>query len=96
MSTKSRKLTIRMPTVAQDRVIRKAAVSDPDAQPLSEAQLKAMVPLRGRPKLANPKTLVSVRYSAEVLAFFKSTGVGWQSRMDEVLRRYVSRQIRQG
>jgi uncharacterized protein (DUF4415 family) len=85
-----------MPTVGEDRVIRKAAKSDPDAQPLSEAQLKAMVPLRGRPKSANPKTLVSVRYSAEVLAFFKSTGAGWQSRMDEVLRRYVSRQSRQG
>jgi uncharacterized protein (DUF4415 family) len=96
MSTKSKKPTIRMPAVAEDRVIRKAAKSDPDAQPLSEAQLKTMVPLRGRPKSANPKTLVSVRYSAEVLAYFKSTGVGWQSRMDEVLRRYVSRQIRQG
>jgi uncharacterized protein (DUF4415 family) len=96
MSTRSRKPKIRMPTVAEDRVIRKAAKSDPDAQPLSELQLKAMVPLRGRPKSANPKTLVSVRYSSEVLAFFRSTGAGWQSRMDEVLRRYVSRQTRHG
>jgi len=96
MSTKSRKPAIRMPTVAEDREIRRAAKADPDAQPLSEAQFKRMVPLRGRPKLANPKTLVSIRYSAEVLSFFRSTGAGWQSRMDEVLRRYVSRQLRLG
>jgi uncharacterized protein (DUF4415 family) len=51
--------------------------------------------VRGRPKSANPKQLVSVRYSPEVLAFFKATGEGWQSRMDGVLRQYVSRRSRQ-
>lgn len=35
--------------------------------------------------------LVSVRYSPEVLAYFRSTGEGWQSRMDSVLREYVSK-----
>ena len=29
-----------------------------------------------------------------VLEFFKSSGEGWQSRMDEVLRNYVSRHSR--
>jgi len=33
-----------------------------------------------------------VRYSPEVVAYFKSTGAGWQARMNEVLRRHVSRQ----
>ena len=83
-----------MPTPAEDRAIHKAAKADPDAQPLSSAQMKAMVPLRGRPKSAMRKTLVSVRYSPEVLAFFRSTGNGWQSRMDGVLRHYVVRQSR--
>lgn len=75
-----------------------AAKADPDAQPLAPSQLKAMVPLRtvrGRPKSANPKQLVSVRYSPEVLAFFKATGEGWQTRMDGVIRQYVSRRSRQ-
>jgi uncharacterized protein (DUF4415 family) len=51
-----------------------------------------MVPakaLRGRPPLASKKQLVSVRYSPEVLAYFRSTGEGWQARMDGVLKRYV-------
>ncbi|WP_268747390.1 BrnA antitoxin family protein [Serpentinimonas raichei] len=86
-----------MPTVAEDKAITAAARSDPDAQPLTPKQLEAMVPLRalrGRPKSENKKLLVSVRYSPEVVAYFKSTGKGWQSRMDGVLRKYVSRHLR--
>ena len=97
MSKASSRPAIAMPTVAEDRAITSAARSDPDAQPLTPKQLKAMVPLRtlrGRPKSDNPKQLVSVRYSQEVLAYFKSTGEGWQSRMDGVLREYVTRQAR--
>lgn len=81
-----------MPTVEEDKAITAAARSDPNAQPLTPKQLKEMVPLRtlrGRPKSNNKKLLVSVRYSPEVVAYFKSTGEGWQSRMDEALREYV-------
>jgi uncharacterized protein (DUF4415 family) len=97
MSKVSRRPPVVMPSVLQDRAINAAAKADPDAQPLTPKQLKAMVPLRslrGRPKSANPKQLVSVRYSAEVLEYFKSTGEGWQSRMDGVLRQYVTRHSR--
>lgn len=86
-----------MPTAAEDKTITAAAKSDRDAQPLTPSQLKAMVPLRtlrGRPKSENKKLLVSVRYSPEVVAYFKSTGDGWQSRMDSVLRQYVARHSR--
>lgn len=94
MSKISKRPTVRMPTAEEDRAITAAAKSDPDAQPLTPKQLKEMVPLRtlrGRPKSENKKLLVSVRYSPEVVAYFKSTGEGWQSRMDGVLRKYVSR-----
>jgi uncharacterized protein (DUF4415 family) len=39
--------------------------------------------------------VVSVRYSPEVLAYFKSTGDGWQSLMDNVLRQYVASHSRE-
>ena len=97
MSKVSKRPAVRMPAAAEDKAITAAAKSDPDAQPLTAKQLKSMVPmraLRGRPKSANPKQLVSVRYSAEVIEYFKSTGEGWQSRMDGVLRQYVSRHSR--
>jgi uncharacterized protein (DUF4415 family) len=97
MSKVSKRPKVLMPSVAEDRVITAAAKSDPDAQPLTPKQLKAMVPLRSlraRPKSENKKLLVSVRYSPEVVAYFKSTGEGWQSRMDRVLCQYVARHSR--
>lgn len=97
MSKTAKRPAIVMPTAAEDKAITAAARSDPDAQPLTPKQLKAMVPmraLRGRPKSDNKKLLVSVRYSPEVIEYFKSTGEGWQSRMDGVLLKYVARQSR--
>lgn len=93
MSRVSRRSSIVMPSTKEDKAITSAAKSDPDAQPLTRKQMQAMVSiraLRGRPKSSNAKQLVSVRYSPEVLKYFKSTGEGWQSRMDNVLRKYVS------
>ena len=97
MSRTSRPPEIVLPTPEEDKAITAAAKADPDAQPLSANQLKAMVPmrsLRGRPKSANKKLLVSIRYSPEVVAYFKSTGEGWQARMDSVLRQYVTRRTK--
>ncbi len=88
---------ILMPSTAEDRKIVAAAKQDPNAQQLTPSQLKAMVPIqavRGRPKSITKKQLVSVRYSPEVLDYFRSTGEGWQSRMDGVLRQYVARHSR--
>lgn len=98
MSKSLRKTVIQMPSLAEDRRITAAAKADPDALPLTARQLAAMVPataLRGRPPSPHSKQLVSVRYSPEVLAFFRATGDGWQARMDSVLKRYVAVQTKQ-
>ena len=42
------------------------------------------------PQRTPTKQLVSVRYSPEVLSYFKATGAGWQTRMDEALKQWVS------
>ena len=94
MSTESSKRTIRMPSVKDNAKIVAAAKADPDAKPMTKAQLDALVPIRavrGRPKSENKKQLLSVRYSVEVVNYFRSTGVGWQSLMDSVLRQYVNK-----
>lgn len=97
MSGRTRRKIVVMPTAEEDRAITAAAKSDPDAQPLTRKQLEAMVPiraLRGRPPSANRKQLVSIRYSPEVLAWFRATGPGWQARLDRVLKDYVNRRVR--
>ncbi len=96
MSNSTPKRVLAMPTESENRKIRSAAKADPDAQPLSGEQLSAMVPIkavRGRPKSDSKKLLVSVRYSPEVLSYFRGTGEGWQARMDGVLCEYVAKHI---
>ena len=44
------------------------------------------------PQVAPTKQLVSVRYSPEVLDFFRASGTGWQSRMDDALKQWVASQ----
>jgi len=43
------------------------------------------------PQATPTKQLVSVRYSTEVLQYFKSTGTGWQTRMNEALVEWVAK-----
>jgi Uncharacterized protein conserved in bacteria len=43
----------------------------------------------GRPKSDNPKRAISIRLDAEVIERFKATGEGWQSRINDVLRKAV-------
>jgi uncharacterized protein (DUF4415 family) len=45
---------------------------------------------RGRPAGSGTKTQTTVRLSNEVLAFFRSSGRGWQTRMDAALKKYVA------
>ena len=92
MSKPLKKNSLKMPTFEEDQLITAAAESDPDALPLTDEQMSAMVPirvLRGRPKLVNKKQLVSIRYSPEVIDYFRASGAGWQARMDAVLKDYV-------
>jgi uncharacterized protein (DUF4415 family) len=42
---------------------------------------------RGRPKSRNPKRPVSIRLDPEVLAHFRRSGRGWQSRINAALRK---------
>jgi len=45
---------------------------------------------RGRPPLEHPKEQINIRLSAQVLAAFRATGKGWQTRIDDLLREAVA------
>ncbi|MFN3721103.1 MAG: BrnA antitoxin family protein [Rhizobium rhizophilum] len=45
--------------------------------------------LSGRPKSDNPKQAISIRLDQEVIDRFKAGGEGWQSRINEALRKAV-------
>ncbi len=54
------------------------------------ATLAALHRARG-PGQKPRKTQLTVRYSPEVVAYFKATGKGWQARMDAALREWIAR-----
>lgn len=79
-----------MPSDEEDARIRAGIAADPDTYEVTSAEDWArMKPLRGRPKAQIIKDRVTVRLSPEVTAYFKASGKGWQTRMDEVLREHV-------
>lgn len=46
---------------------------------------------RGRPTLANPRQLLSLRLPPQIIARWKATGPGWQTRMAEALEKSAPR-----
>ena len=69
-----------------------AEVNDPDNSAWTEDMLGAPVLKRGRGPQATPtKALTSVRLDADILAFFKSKGAGYQSRLDLDFFRRINR-----
>ena len=48
---------------------------------------RATIMKSGRPVSANPRKLISIRLPADVIARWKSTGPGWQTRMADRLSR---------
>lgn len=76
------------------------AVNDPqtpydpnDAAAVKAFWAKGKVRLPGQrgPQQRPTKIAVTVRYSPEVLEYFRATGDGWQTRMNDALRAYVKR-----
>ena len=45
----------------------------------------------GRPRLAIPKVQVTIRIEQDVLAHFRSSGQGWQTRVNDILRRKMQK-----
>ena len=46
---------------------------------------------RGRPTMANPRQLLTLRLPPDVIARWKATGPGWQTRMAEALEKAAPR-----
>ena len=72
-----------------------AAWVDPDDAPAltdaffdrAEIRQGSRVVHRGRPPLPNPKEAVKLRLDVDVLAAYRKTGAGWQTRINADLRR---------
>lgn len=80
-----------MPTPEEGAEITAAALSDPDAQPLTDEDLVVVARKLGRPPAEVTKELISIRLSPKVLEEFRASGDGWQTRIDAVLQHWLKR-----
>ena len=64
------------------------AVRHIGGKPASKAEFRAaVVKAIGRPRSDNRKKAVSLRLDPDVVEFYRSKGPGWQSRINDDLRR---------
>jgi uncharacterized protein (DUF4415 family) len=87
----------------EEAEIQRMIASDPDNPEITDDQIKQAKPFaeafpdlmesikrsRGRPSVDAPKQQISLRLSQDVINAFKATGKGWQSRIDETLRKHM-------
>ncbi len=74
-----------------------ARVVDRDNPPWSEQTLGPPVMRRGRGRQKTPtKVLTTIRLDADVLAFFRAQGSGYQSRINDALKRVKERGLTTG
>ncbi|MBW9087976.1 BrnA antitoxin family protein [Rhizobium wenxiniae] len=87
----------------EEAEIQSSILSDPDNPELTEEQLSQGRPFRealpdlaasidrarkrGRPPVDNPRQQISVRLDPDIIAHYKATGKGWQSRLNDDLRK---------
>ena len=76
------------------------------AAPLTDEEIKRLRPARelfaelgipvprGRPKAEQPKQSVTIRLDSEAVDYFKSTGPGWQTRINDLLVKEARKQIK--
>ena len=90
-------------TAEEEAEIERRALSDPDNPPLTAEDFAKAKPFKevfpemyaklqarkkaGRPKIETPKQAISIRLDQDVLEKFRNTGPGWQTRINEALRR---------
>jgi uncharacterized protein (DUF4415 family) len=82
-----------LPTPEEDAAITAAALSDPDAAPLTDSEWETarQTARTGRPPHAAPrKAPVTLRLDVDLLATLKSSGKGWQTRINDALREWLA------
>jgi len=81
-----------IPQPEEDAIISAAAMSDPDAIPLTDKEWDTVKPLVriGRPPSTRPlKVPTTIRFDPDVLAALKTSGKGWQTRVNAAMRDWL-------
>lgn len=90
-----KKRKLKKPSARENRQINAGISRDADTYELSRAEFAELKPVkRGRPPSSEHKIPVTVRLDSQVVTYFRNSGSGWQTRMNQALVAYVARQRR--
>ncbi len=80
-----------MPTPEEDAQITADAMSDPDAMPFTDKEWEKARPTarRGRPLGSGSKVQITLRLDTDLVAKFKASGDGWQTRINDALKSWA-------
>ena len=67
--------------------VKRVANRDPEAAAVNRKIGKSIARRRGRPVEGEPKTAISLRMPESVVARWRASGAGWQTRMVEILEK---------
>jgi uncharacterized protein (DUF4415 family) len=81
-----------LPTPEEDAAIEAALANNADSYVMTDAewQLASRKARIGRPKADVTKERITIRLSADVLAQFRATGPGWQTRINTALESWLA------
>ncbi len=77
-----------LPSDQEEAEINAGVAADSDTRELTDQEFRQLRPM-GRPKADITKERITIRLSPDVVARFRATGSGWQSRMDKALQEYL-------
>jgi uncharacterized protein (DUF4415 family) len=75
------------PTRSDDAAIARGIAADPDSAPDLSKPVAGVVRRPGRPPKADSKISVTLRLDRDVIERFRTTGAGWQTRINAALKR---------
>ncbi len=78
-----------LPSEEEEFAINAGIAADPDTHELTEAEVSNLRRV-GRPLAEVTKERITIRLSRDVTEYFRRSGRGWQTRMDEALQEYIS------
>ena len=80
---------IALNTPEEEAAINATVETDPDTHLPTDEELRNLRKA-GRPKAAVTKERITIRLSPEVVARFRASGPGWQTRIDAALKDWLT------
>jgi uncharacterized protein (DUF4415 family) len=90
MIEKERSMVSRKPLIDQDGEVGDLSKIDPtNFKPFTSLPRSLQAKLKGRPKAMVTKERITIRLSPDVVQTFRSSGDGWQTRIDAALKEWL-------